>query len=854
MYRSIYYNPYKRNITLGTWETDGERIDLDIPFDPYIYIESETSSDAMSIFNTKLVKKAFKTSWDRDKYVKSSGLKRIFYNIPPEQQFLIDHFGNKNADPKFSIHPLRISFIDIETYSPNGFPNSKYAPDPINVITIYDSIDKHFYTWGTGGDFDEPSNVTYYKCTSESDMLIRFLKYWKSSYPDIVTGWNSEGFDIPYLINRINNILGEDRANVLSPVGKLYCNQNVITKYGKREDRWYIKGLAHLDYLNVYKKFTKDKRERYSLDFIGELELKLNKKPVPSSDLPAFANNDWQGFCEYNIQDVNIVVELEEKLHFLQIARKLAYMGYTNFEQSTGTIAIVTGAMTLKALDKGMIIPTFHNSDVSNYEGGFVREPQRGLIDSIVSFDANSLYPNTIISANISPETKLGKVISKTDDIIEVRLTNGKIYPMPKDKFFEFVKKEEIAVTKANILYSQKRKGFCPELLDGIYKERVQNQKQLKKHKADIKHCKLGSDKYNEHKIAIVDLDVMQYTLKILMNSLYGTFGNKHSPFYDIEAAASVTLTGQSCIKEASNISNEYIKQTYGIETDCTVYGDTDSLYITIDPILKILNKKLTNDNTWEPTKDVSEISLKLEQALNAGITKWALNTCNIKDPRFVFKREKICNSGLFLEKKRYILHVIDDEGLPPDEEKRISYTGVEVVSIKIPKRVKPLIKEISRVMLETRDYKKTNEAYMRAYEKYMEMPIEDIATPTGINNYEKYESISNGFTIGKHTPGHNKAAILYNYMLRILNLTKKYEKIQSGDDIKTFYVTKNKYDIKGIAFKDRYPPEFGINIDRTIMFNKNITPAVQRLYDAVGWRLKNPTRETECDLLDFLS
>lgn len=840
-------------MTLFTWDDNGKRIKVDIPFNPYVYIETDSNADAMSIFNTKLAKKSFKTMWDRTKYINSSGLKRIFYNLPAEQQFLIDLYGNQNNSLEFSKHDLKIFYLDIETSSPNEFPQPKLAPDPINVITLYDSISKKFYTWGTGGYFYPADNVIYTPCKSESDMLIQFLKFWRSDYPDIISGWNSAGFDLPYLINRINNILGEDRAKILSPVGELYCKENVHTKYGKTRDEWQIKGISHLDYMDVYKKFSREKRPSYKLDFIGELELGQKKKFVPSSDLYSFSVNDWQGFVEYNIQDVNILVGLEDKLHFLQIARKLSYMGYTQFEKALGTIGVVTGAMALKALDKGLIIPTFENKRGNEYEGGFVRDPERGLHDAIVSFDANSLYPNTIISMNISPETKVGKVINKTDSAVEVSLANGKIYELPIEKFKDWVVSEQLALTKAKVLYSQKNKGFCPELLDGIYSERVENQKALKKHKRYIENCNVGSEKYEEHKRAIVELDVFQYTLKILMNSLYGTFGNPFSPFYDIDAAGSVTLTGQACIKEASDIVNNHLQKEYGIDESFVKYGDTDSIYLSIDSILKKENLELT-DSSGALTKEVSNIIEDISEVLNTEITNWAKNSCNSKDPRFVFKRETICNSGLFLEKKRYILHVLlDDNDQKPSEEKEIKYTGVEVVSIKVPKLVKPLIKQVSRAMMTTRDKKLTDAAFKDAYEKYINLDVEDIATPTGINNVEKYEQKSNGLTMGPHTPGHVSAALNYNYLLRDLDLTKKYELIESGDDIKTFYVEKNRYEIKSIAFKDRYPEEFDINANKILMFNKTVTPAVERLYEAVGWKIKNPTNETEVDLFELL-
>lgn len=305
------------------------------------------------------------------------------------------------------------------------------------------------------------------------------------------------------------------------------------------------------------------------------------------------------------------------------------------------------------------------------------------------------------------------------------------------------------------------------------------------------------------------------------------------------------------------NFDDEYV---YDIEmednTEHTYFANDilvhNSIYITIAPVLKTLGKELCNEK-GDVTRDAFEIVKKIENELNTKITEWAKKICNIKDPKFVFKRETICNSGLFLEKKRYILHVLDDEGLKPDEEKEIKYTGVEVVSIKIPKKVKPLIKNISKVMLKTRDKKKTDEAYKNAYEEYLKLDVEDVATPMGINNYETYESKANGFDVAKSTPMHVSSAIYYNTLLNINGLTNKYEKIVSGDAIKIFYVENNKYNIKSIAFKDRYPKEFGINMDKVKMFNKTVSPAVERLYEAVGWVLKNPTEENECDLLELL-
>jgi len=580
MYRNIFYNPRKGTIKLFTWNDVGDRTEVDYPFKPYVYVESASFKDATSIFNTSLRKIEFKNQFERRRYVQESGIKRIFYNIPVEQQFLIDQFGVLNSDTKFSQYPLKIFYIDIETYSPGKFPEPKLAEDPVNLITIKDSLTNEYHTWGLGKKYTGKKDVNYYQCINETELLRKFINHWTKDYPDIVTGWNSESFDIPYLINRITKLLGEDWVKKLSPVGNIYSRDGILKRFGKVESKWYIKGVSLLDYMECYRTFSRDQRESYSLDNIASDELGEGKLEFEGNSLSKLADTDWDTFVDYNIRDVDLVDRFEEKLRFLQLCRMLGYMGLTPFEGSLGTIAIVTGAMSLAAQQKGMIIPTFTTSHMANYAGGYVKEPQRGLKEGIVSFDANSLYPNTIITLNISPETKLGKITAKTETDVTILLVSGKEYTLPLAKFVDFVKKEQIAISKAKTLYSQKSKGFCPELVEKIYSDRVANKNNLKEHKIAIKHCKEGSEKYIEHKEMINHLDIMQYTLKILMNRIYGTFANKHSPFCDVDAASSITLTGQACVKQASDIVNNFVKSEYGIDEkeDLNIYSDTDSV------------------------------------------------------------------------------------------------------------------------------------------------------------------------------------------------------------------------------------------------------------------------------------
>lgn len=851
MYRNIIYDSITSNIILYTWNDNGDRIETVYPFKPYIYIESQSVKDALSIYNTPLRKVEFKNGFERRKYVKESGIKRIFYNIPVEQQFLIDHFGTQNGNKDFNKNDIKIFFLDIETYSPDAFPEPKVATDVINVISVYDSLSKTYYTWGLNKHYTpKESNVKYFNCINETELLKSFIRFWEADYPDVVTGWNIENFDTPYLINRINNVLGEDWAKKLSPVGKIFCKDGVVKRFGKVESKWYIKGVSLLDYLELYKVFARDKRESYALNHIAEIEIGEGKLAFNATGLSQLADTDWETFVDYNIQDTALLIKLEEKLKYIEICRMLAYTGFIQFEQALGTIQMVTGALALKGKEKNMIIPTFEAEHRLTYEGGYVKEPDRGLKEGVVSFDANSLYPNTIITLNISPETKLGKILAKSDNDVTIQLINGKEYTLDLPKFAEFVKKEKVAISRANILYTQKIKGICPELVEGIYATRVTNKSELKEHKKSLKHCKENSDKYTEHKRMVDQLSIMDYTLKILLNRIYGTFANKFSPFCDIDAASSITLTGQACVKQANIIINNHVNNTYGITTDLNIYNDTDSTYFTIKPILDKLNKKLLTDS-GKVSQESYRIVEELEKILNDQITVWARQSLNSHDPRFVFKRESICDTGIFLQKKRYILHVLDDEGV---EENKIKYVGVEVVSTSIPKKVKPLIKSIVETLIKTRDYDKVNELYAKVYEDYMQMPIEDIAFPKGIHDLNKYSSRSNGFSTPKSTPIHVNASIYYNLLLDRLNISAKYEKIRSGMKIKYFYTDVNKYNIDKIAFIDTYPTEFEINIDKDMMFKKTITPAIERLFDAVNWRLKDPNSSAVVDLFKLLS
>lgn len=483
-YRNIFYDPYEKCINLFTWDKEGNRIKVKTSYEPYLYVEG--NGEYESIFGTKLIKKTFRTQYDRYKYIKNTGIKRVFENHPPVQQYLIDTFWKVNETPDFSINPIKVIFLDIETYSPDSFPQTDDPTHTVNVITCYDSLNNHYHTFGLGEFDNKDSDVTYVKCPSERDLFIKFIEYIEEDYPDIISGWNSDLFDIPYILNRCTRILGEEWTNRLSPGGRVY-SRSIRGQFGQEQTRWYIEGISLIDYLDVYKRFSMGLKESYKLDAIGEAELGEKKVDIGNMNLATLSDKDWQTFVEYNIQDVRLLTKLEEKLKYTELIKMLAYVGLTTFEAAMGSLSVINGATAVTSRKRNQCIPSFIRNDTTGKNpGAYVGEPLKGFKENIISFDANSLYPNVMISLNMSPETKVGKIEDKNNKEIVIRNTSGKVYTLTHEKFIEFCKKEEIAISKANVLFTQKEKGVMPEILDFYYNKRVEVKKELTEYKQQL--------------------------------------------------------------------------------------------------------------------------------------------------------------------------------------------------------------------------------------------------------------------------------------------------------------------------------------------------------------------------------
>lgn len=859
MFRNVAYVPRDQVIRLFTWDESGKRISYDTTFEPYIYLETNFESDVLSIFNTKLKKKKFKNQAERSRYLKDNSVTRVFENLNVQQQFLIDSFWKNNEEETFSQHPLKVLFIDIETYSPDTFPSPTNPEHTINVITVYDTLKQQFLTWGLKPYSKKNNNSHYYYCKTEKELLERFLKYFESDYPDILSGWNSEFFDIPYIVNRMTRILGEDNTRRLSPVG--HIRPVVFTgKFGKEQVHWHIEGVSCVDYLDIYKRFCPVLRESYKLDSIGEIELGENKIDYGDTNLASLADDNWELFVDYNIQDVNLLLRLENKLQYLELLRMIAYAGLTTFEGALGSLSVITGLCAIRARHRNQRIPTF-KKDKQNDEqnaGAYVGEPVKGFQENIVSFDANSLYPNVMITLNLSPETKVGTIVEKDEKEVTLRHVNGQTFKLSTNNFLRFIEKEQIAISKAKVLFSQKEKGIIPVTVDWYYTKRVELKKLLKTAKRKLATLDKKSSDYKEAQHHVDRLNIQQHTIKILINTIYGYFGNKHSPLGDDELAESITLTGQAVIKQSNKLLIDYIKSKANLSDEDIsrdtpiIYNDTDSSYISIKHLVKNLGIKMINKDGRVTEEYYKEVQ-KIEDYLNEEIKKWGTTALNSKDCRLNFKREAIADSGLFLQKKRYVLHILDEEGIPCNKFK---YTGVEVVRTTMPAPIKPYVKSIIETMLTTRNQAETNKIFNKTYDTFKTLSVEDIAFVMGVKGYEKYAAQCDNFNTAKHMPIHVKSAYYHNLLLDKFKLGRKYEKMSSGDKVRYFYVKQpNRYGVSVMGYKYYYPKEFAsvFEPDHEKMFEKIIFSVIERFYESVNWKLKAPGAQVQTDLFELL-
>ena len=722
---------------------------------------------------------------------------------------------------KFDISKIRLVTIDIETKSENGFPNVETADQELLLITIQDYTTKGIITWGVGPFKNNHPKVEYRQFSNEHAMLSDFSQWWEDNMPDVVTGWNIQLFDIPYLVGRIDRVLGEKRCRRFSPWG-LVSEKELFIK-GRKYKTYDVGGITQLDYLELYRKFTYTNQESYRLDHIANVE--LGQKKLDHSEFDTFKDfytQGWQKFVEYNIIDVELVDRLEDKMKLIELAITMAYDAKVNYADVFYQVRMWDTIIYNYLKRKDIVIPPKVNSSKSEkYAGAYVKEPIPGKYDWVVSFDLNSLYPHLIMQYNISPETLLEErhPTSSVDRILEEEIN----FEMHKD----------YAVCANGAMYRKDVRGFLPELMDKMYGERVIFKKRMLK--AKQQHEKTPTDALKKE---IARCNNIQMAKKIALNSAYGAIGNQYFRYYKLANAEAITLSGQVSIRWIENKMNDYLNKLLSTEQeDYVIASDTDSIYLNLGPVVdKFLGAKSGDKAAVVGLLD-KICQEKLEPFIERSYQKLA-SYVNAYDQKMQMKRENIADRGIWTAKKRYILNVWNSEGVAYSEPK-LKIMGIEAVKSSTPSACRDMIKSALKLMMSG-----TEEDVIDYIDKcraeFKTLPPEDVSFPRSVSDVQKYKSSSDIYVKG--TPIHVRGALMFNHLIKEKKLTNKYSYIDNGEKIKFCYLTApNPIHENVISFIQDFPKELDLNkyIDYELQFTKSFLDPLKAILDVIGWNVE---------------
>ena len=724
---------------------------------------------------------------------------------------------------KFDTSKIKISTIDIEVASENGFPDVESAAEEVLLITVQDYNTKQIRTWGRGSFNNTQKNVTYKGFRTEYELLTDFINWWmiEENTPEVVTGWNSELYDMPYLVRRIDRILGEKLKKRMSPWGLVTERETVIM--GRKQISYDVGGVTQLDYLNLYKKFTYKAQESYRLDYIASVE--LGQKKLDHSEFDTFKDfytNGWQKFVEYNIIDVELVDRMEDKMKLIELAITMAYDAKVNYNDVFFQVRMWDAIIYNYLKKRDIVIPPKERSDKdSKYAGAYVKEPIPGKYDWVVSFDLNSLYPHLIMQYNISPET--------LQDTRHPSVTVDKI--LNEELTFEMYKDNAVCANGA--MYRKDVRGFLPELMEKIYKDRTIYKKKMLKAKQDYEKT---PSKSLEKEIA--RCNNIQMARKIQLNSAYGAIGNQYFRYYKLANAEAITLSGQVSIRWIENKMNGFLNkilQTDG--EDYVIASDTDSIYLNLGPLVnKFLSNKSDDKNAVVSLLD-KICQDKLEPFIEQSYQNLA-NYVQAYEQKMIMKRENIAERGIWTAKKRYILNVWNSEGVQYSEPK-LKMMGIEAVKSSTPAPCRQMIKDGLKLMMNG-----TEEDVIDFIDKcrkdFKNLPPEEIAFPRSVSDVVKYKSHSDIYVKG--TPIHCRGALLFNHYIKENKLTNKYSLINNGEKIKFIYLKKpNIIRENVISFIQDFPTELNLDkyIDYDLQFEKSFVEPLKSILDAIGWNVE---------------
>ena len=816
---------YKANILLRGYE-DGKRIQREVRYQPYVfepnrvYRERGVDTPYKTLKGEPVYKIEFDSVYEAREHIKQFkgvggkplyGLDQFVYT------FINDTYpGDVDYDPKL----ISLVSLDIEVDSEGGFPDIAEANRALTAITLRKKGVS--YVFGLKDYNVESENVHYLKCKDEHELLDKFLQAWKLLDPDVVTGWNIEFFDIPYLVNRIRRMMGDASAKRLSPWGLL--DQRTIEIMGREYTVFNPVGVNIIDYMQAYKKFSFAQQESFKLDHIAFIELgerKLDYEELGFETLDDFYKGDFQNYINYNIRDVELVDRLEDKLKFLEQIYAIAYDGHVNFNDAFTSVRMWDIIIHNYLLKNGTVVPMVEKgSKDSQIVGAYVKDPQVGMHKWVVSFDLNSLYPHLIMQYNISPETYAGQIEGISID--------GMLDGILNDGYHDELVNRNQTMAASGCVFDRDFQGFLPTLMEKMYNDRVGFKKQMLAAKQ-----RYETDKSYENEKEIARCHNMQLAKKIQLNSAYGALSNIYFRWFNRDLAESITKSGQLSIRWMERKMNGYLNKVLKTDNiDYVIACDTDSMYLDLG---EFVNQTCEGKSTDQIVKYLDNVCEKVfEPFIDKSYEELAVYV-NAYDQKMKMKREAIADKGIWTAKKRYILNVYNNEGVQYTEAK-LKLSGIEAVRSSTPSACRDNIKKaLKLIMTSTED--DLIEFISDFREEFKTLPFEQIAFPRTVRGLtEYYDPVT---IYRKSTPIHVRGALIYNNMLKQHKLTNKYLPIGEGEKIKFCHIkVPNPAMSNIIATSGSLPKELDLQkfIDYDTQFEKSFIDPLQTILGVIGW------------------
>ena len=815
---------------------NGQRIKERVDYEPSLYIPSQRNANFKSLEGIPLMQKRFDNLSGAREYIKRfddvAGAPKVYGQTRFEYAYIADEHANM---VDWEQEHISIGIIDIEVGSENGFPDPYEANEPITAICLTFLNGK---TWVFAcGDYETQGDELYVKCKDEWTLCSKFMKLWQDQCPDVITGWNTKYFDIPYLVNRFRKILGEKEMKRLSPWNMIFDKKEFNNN---REMISYdLIGIGSLDYIELYKWYAPGgkSQESYRLDNIAQVELGEGKISYDEFDnLHALYRLNHQKFIEYNIKDVALIIKLEDKLKLIELALTLAYDTKSNYNDVFAQTRMWDAMTYSYLLGQGIIVPpkTKHEKK-SAFEGAYVKDPQVGLHNWVASFDLNSLYPHLMMQYNISPET----LIQPEDYSEEMRkiLSSSVTVDKMLNKKVDTSGLVTACITPNGQFFRLDKKGFFPSMLEEMYEDRKKFKKLYLQAKQDYENERDESKKYEIEK-RIARYNNLQLAKKVSLNSAYGALGSQYFRFYDLRMALGVTTAGQLSIRWIENKINEYMNKLLETKNvDYVIASDTDSIYLRLGGVVDkfITNKSTDTDKIIRFMDRICED--KIQPYIDRSYGELA-EYVKAFSQKMQMKREGLANKGLWTAKKRYILNIYNNEGVQYNEP-QMKVMGLEMIKSSTPSAIRDKMKESIKIMMNGSE--QDIQDFIAKFRKdFNNLPPEEISFPRGMNGLATY---SDAMTLYKKgTPIHVKGAILYNHNLKQLDLTKKYPLIQEGEKIKfTYLKMPNPFKDTVISYPSRLPTEFGLDkyVDYDLQFNKAFLEPIKVILDCMKWSVE---------------